>query len=132
MPSVNEINNMTKARKVRDLSNGEVSDGYHTFNELYDHRAKLFAALCNSVLKNYAWKSMNHHNPYEPMYDGMFIVGVTTPYGQATYHYDVDPYWDLFDVKTVDRAPVFDGHTPSEAIDRIYRMATMLGNGDRT
>lgn len=26
---------------------GEVSDGYHTFNELYYHRAVLFAVICN-------------------------------------------------------------------------------------
>ena len=27
---------------------GEVSDGYHTFNELYLHRYTLFAVLCNT------------------------------------------------------------------------------------
>lgn len=26
---------------------GEVSDGYHTFDELYEHRVALFIALCN-------------------------------------------------------------------------------------
>ena len=28
------------------ISVGELSDRYHTFNELYDHRAKLFISLC--------------------------------------------------------------------------------------
>lgn len=28
---------------------GEVSDGYHTFNELYDHRIKLFITLCRVI-----------------------------------------------------------------------------------
>lgn len=27
---------------------GEVSDGYHTFNELYHHRAILFSVICNA------------------------------------------------------------------------------------
>jgi hypothetical protein len=53
------------------------------------------------------------------MYDGMFIVGIDTPEGQATYHYDIDPYWDLFRVKEVELAPEWDGHTPNEAIRRI-------------
>ena len=50
-----------------------------------------------------AWKSMLHHDG--TMYDGMFIVGVETPDGQATYHYDVDPYWALFDCAELERAP---------------------------
>lgn len=53
------------------------------------------------------------------MYDGMFIVGIQTPEGQATYHYDVDPYWDIFHIKELESAPAWDGHTPDEAIRRI-------------
>ena len=102
-------------------SAGELSDGYHTFNELYHHRALLFASLCNTTLKNKAWKSLLHSDPNDKMYDGMFIVGVDTPYGQATYHYDIDPYWKMFEVKELPRAPKYDGHTPAEAIDRIYK-----------
>lgn len=98
---------------------GDVSDGYHTFNELYHHRALLFASLCNSFPEK-AWKSKFHHDPSEPMYDGMFIVGIETPNGQATYHYDIDPYWDMFKVAELARAPKWDGHTPAEAIERIY------------
>lgn len=95
---------------------GETSDGYHTFDELYDHRAKLFSVIVRGH-RELAWKSRLHHDG--TMYDGMFIVGVETPDGQATYHYDVDPYWDLFDCEVLDRAPEWDGHTPRQAIDRI-------------
>lgn len=95
---------------------GDLTDGYHSFNELYHHRAVLFAALCN-LLPDRAWKSMRHHDG--DMYDGMFIVGIETPEGQATYHYDVDPYWDMFHVKALRLAPEWDGHTPSETLRRI-------------
>ena len=95
---------------------GDLSDGYHTFNELYHHRAILFSVICN-VFKNRAWKSKKHHDG--TMYDGMFIVGIDTPKGQATYHYDIDPYWDMFQVKELPNAPEWDGHTPDEAINRI-------------
>ena len=98
--------------------NGDTSDGYHTFNELYHHRAILFSVICNNH-PEIAWKSMHHSDPNSPMYDGMFIVGIETPQGQATYHYDIDPYWDMFKVKELDRAPAWDGHTPDEAIRRI-------------
>lgn len=95
---------------------GETSDGYHTFDELYDHRAKLFSVIVRDH-RELAWKSRLHNDG--TMYDGMFIVGIETPDGQATYHYDVDPYWDLFDCKELDRAPEWDGHMPYQAIDRI-------------
>lgn len=95
---------------------GDTSDGYHTFNELYHHRAILFSVICNER-PEVAWKSKRHHDG--TMYDGMFIVGIDTPEGQATYHYDIDPYWNLFRVKELELAPEWDGHTPGEAIRRI-------------
>lgn len=95
---------------------GDTSDGYHTFNELYHHRAILFSVICNER-PDVAWKSKRHHDG--TMYDGMFIVGIDTPEGQATYHYDIEPYWNLFRVKELELAPEWDGHTPGEAIRRI-------------
>lgn len=99
---------------------GNLSDGYHTFNELYHHRAILFSVICNS-LPDKAWKSKLHDTG--DMYDGMFIVGIETPEGQATYHYDIEPYWDMFKVKELEKAPKWDGHTPQVAIDRISRLS---------
>lgn len=101
---------------VSDTDMGNVSDGYHTFNELYDHRAALFSVICHDH-KDLAWKSKLHHDG--SMYEGMFIVGINTPLGTATYHYDINPYWYLFDVKELDKAPEWDGHTPADAIIRI-------------
>ena len=95
---------------------GDVSDGYHTFNELYHHRAILFSVIRNTF-RDKAWKSKKHDTG--DMYDGMFIVGIETPQGQATYHYDINPYWDMFKVKELPNAPKWDGHTPEEAIRRI-------------
>ena len=95
---------------------GDLSDGYHTFNELYHHRAILFSVVCNSM-PDRAWKSKLHDTG--DMFDGMFIVGIETPQGQATYHYDINPYWDMFKVKELEKAPKWDGHTPKDAIERI-------------
>lgn len=99
--------------------NGTTSDGYHTFDELYHHRAVLFSVICNAR-PELAWKSKQHETG--DMYDGMFIVGIQTPDGQATYHYDVHPYWDMFKVPEFERAPKWDGHTPAQAIERIGRL----------
>ena len=64
-----------------------------------------------------------HHDG--TMYNGMFIVGIETPRGQATYHYDIDPYWDMFECPELERAPKWDGHTPQEAIDRIGKLTPL-------
>lgn len=102
---------------------GIVSDGYHTFNELYHHRAILFSVICN-LMPDKAWKSRLHDTG--DMFDGMFIVGIETPNGQATYHYDINPYWDMFKVKELERAPKWDGHTPTDAINRIAELLERL------
>ncbi|MBQ9000499.1 MAG: hypothetical protein IJ087_01445 [Eggerthellaceae bacterium] len=106
--------------------NGETSDGYHTFNELYHHRAVLFSVIVANN-RGLAWKAKKHHDG--TMYDGMFIVGIDTPWGQASYHYDIDPYWEMFDCMELVYAPIWDGHTPDEAIERIGKLAT-LGGGE--
>ena len=74
---------------------GDFSDGDHSFNELYHHRAILFSVICNQN-KDLAWKSKKHADG--TMFDNMFVVGINTPMGQATYHYYIDPYWDMFHV----------------------------------
>lgn len=105
--------------KAQEPITGETSDGYHTFNELYHHRAVLFSVIVNNY-KDLAWKSVRHHDG--TMYDGMFIVGIDTPDGQATYHYDINPYWDMFKCRVREFAPEWDGHTPAQAIERIGKL----------
>lgn len=97
------------------IADGNTSDGYHTFNELYHHRAILFSVIV-AQHPELSWKSKHHHDG--SMFEDMFIVGINTPQGQATYHYDL-AYWLLFNCKELERAPEWDGHTASDAIERI-------------
>ena len=103
---------------------GSLSDGYHTFDELYHHRAILFSIICNQNAR-YAWKSKLHADG--TMYDNMFIVGMNLPIKGAlypvTYHYDIEPYWNMFNVKELERAPNWDGHTPWDVVDRLERFS---------
>jgi len=89
---------------------GEITDGSHSFNELYYHRMILFSIICNDC-SDKAWKSWKHHD--NTMFDNYFIVGIDTPKGQYSYHYHKD-YWGLFDVKEIEFAPVWDGHQPKD------------------
>lgn len=90
-------------------------DDYHTMDELYYHRTILFAIICRKY-KNRCWKSKCHSDgTFE---DGWFIAGMDTPYGQITYHQKME-YWNLFDCKELDKAPLYDGHTPEDVLERL-------------
>lgn len=96
--------------------NGDTSDGYHTFNELYYHRTALFACLVALQPRQMAFKSWKHSDG--TMYDDMFIAGIYTSRGWCTYHCEAK-WWPLFDCHEQESAPEWDGHTPSDAIHRL-------------
>lgn len=116
-------------RKHNDnASVGELNDGYHSFNALYDHRMVLSAFMFNKV--KFAFKSRKHFdNDTDPMYDGMFIVGAITPFGQISYHYD-NKYWNLFKVPAIERAPEWDGHTPQDVVERMMKIIEIENRND--
>lgn len=96
---------------------GNISDGYHSFDELYHHRMVLFSIICNQN-KDKAWKSLFHNDGTS--YKDYFIVGIETKKGHFTYHYPITD-WDIFDVEVLDKAPKWDGHT-SKDINRLYSL----------
>ena len=105
------INNMILKYKEEGFSTKGISDKWHTFGELYYHRMILFLTI-QKAYKDKAWKSKQHHDG--TMFDDSFIVGIETPEGQYTYHYDLQ-YWDLFkDIKELEKAPEYDGHKPKD------------------
>lgn len=100
--------------EVKDI--GEISDGYHTFNQLYYQRAILFATIVNQN-KEISWKSFKHEDGkycFDKNGD-WFIVGIDTPLGSYTYHYEKD-YWALFKCKELPVAKHWDGHTEKDVI----------------
>ena len=99
-------------RPVPDGGIGEMSDGYHTFNGLYYQRMILFAALVNAY-RDSAWKSWKHEDG-KPCFDGgWFIVGIDTPQGSYTYHFE-DKYWNWFECEELPTAKHWDGHTEAD------------------
>ena len=99
---------------------GEVSDGYHTFNELYYYRMLYNAAFFNLLPKEWVHKSKRHHTGEECFGGGWFIVMANLPTGQISNHYELK-YWDLFQVPEKEFADEWDGHTPQEAAKRLHK-----------
>ena len=110
---------MNKKSKVKEVCKmfgiddiGEFSDGYHTFNSLYHQRAILFATIVNQN-KERSWKSIRHEDGELCFGGGWFIVGVDTPEGSYTYHYE-NKYWDMFHCNALEFGKHWDGHTEKD------------------
>lgn len=99
-----------------------ISDGYHTFGELYDHRIALFIALCKQLhITNEdspVWKSRQHSDGSS--FDGWFIMGIFTEHGkQITYHLPDSKWEQTAFAEERAHAPEWDGHTAAEVVNRI-------------
>lgn len=121
---------MKQAIPVYNASTGELvdySDGYHSFDELYAHRAALWIKLAK-MLHTYdddyylVWRSYKHGDGTS--FDGWFILGVECigTGEQMTYHLPNDK-WDLCSfAKTKDVSPKWDGHTSNDVLNRILAL----------
>lgn len=101
---------------------GEVSDGYHTFNELYHFRMLYNAALFNEWAAkgiHSVHKSHCHHDGKECFGGGWFIVCAMLPGGQISNHYE-NKHWDLFKIPAPETALwEYDGHTSIDVTNRL-------------
>jgi hypothetical protein len=70
----------------------EISDGYHTFGELYQHRAALFIALMK-LNPQISWYAQFHDDG--SVVPGFFLGGMNLPQGQVSYHIRSDPWMYL-------------------------------------
>lgn len=101
---------------------GNISDGYHTFNELYEYRLLYNAALFNEFAEKGLYnvhKSKRHSDGEIPFGDpNWFIVMATLPTGQISNHYEIKD-WDLFNIPERYVADAWDGHSPSDVAKRL-------------
>lgn len=117
------------------IDTNKISDGYHTFEELYDHRISLYISLCkiiqgykyNGDLRNIfpdekiVWRSLKHSDG--SVWNGWFLLGINTRYGkQITYHLPINRWDDTSFADTRKKAPKFDGHTPEDVIKRLKEL----------
>ncbi len=125
MTLLESVNN--EVMKLESNEKGLVSDGFHTFDELYDTRLALTVALFNEWTKqkkNNVHKSMNH-NDGQPCFgpnSGWFIVSAQTPLGLISFHYETKD-WHLFKCEEVENALFeYDGHTTADVIRNLKEL----------
>lgn len=120
--------------KLEDMDDkGNISDGYHTFNELYEYRLLYNASMFNELAKQGLYdvhKSKRHSDGTIPFGDeNWFIVQAELPTGQISNHYEMKD-WDLFNIPEKERANPYDGHTPQDVAKRL-RDFLSLENGPK-
>lgn len=118
---INESFNFSFVQVPFTQKMSQVSDGYHTFDELYDHRIILFVKLCeayNDMGRYIVWKSKLHHDG--SAYEGWFIMGIGTMKGdQMTYHLPMKFWEETEHITELDKAPEWDGHTSNDVLERL-------------
>ena len=114
---------------VKPIENkGEISDGYHTFNELYAFRLQYNAAFFNQLAlhddyRNYQVHKSKKHFDGALCFDGTyFVVLANLPTGQISNHYKME-YWDTFSIPEEPQALFeYDGHTGEDVLTRLKDM----------
>ncbi|MEO7046581.1 MAG: hypothetical protein ABI091_14820 [Ferruginibacter sp.] len=118
--------------RMSKADTNKISDGYHTFEQLYDFRkvynAALFNEWANSEINNEdgSWgnkynvhKSKKHSDGELCFGGGWFIVVAVLPSGQISNHYE-EKDWDLFKIPEEEKALFeFDGHTSEDVLLRL-------------
>jgi len=104
----------------------DISDGYHTFWELYKHRFHLYIALCEKM--KFCWHRVVRSKIHEDWLDvwkewGMFLLCVHTLEWQISYHLD-NEYWDKCSfAQTEEKATTqFDWHTSEDVLERLLKL----------
>ena len=116
MNNVESINQLIVDSKV---DTNLISDGYHTFQELYEHRINLFIALCRNFSHG-SWKSLKHSDG--SVMEGWFIMGIYKNAGnQITYHLPMSRWNETHDIVEFKCAPVYDGHTSADVLERLLK-----------
>ncbi len=109
------------------INTNQISDGYHTFGELYNHRITLFITLCKYIhfacIRNPdeispVWKSKLHSDG--SAMEGWFVMGIFVESGkQITYHLPMTE-WDITKfAQERELAPAWDGHTSDDVLNRL-------------
>lgn len=95
-----------------------VSDGYHTFEELYQHRILLYLNLTLLALRlSPTWDAR-----WKPHYPGWPVLFLKTPAGQISYHFEEKYLPFIEDRIERDDNYQWDGHTSDDVLARLMEL----------
>lgn len=122
-------NQITWLAVEKTWDRSKMSDWYHTFWELYDHRIALYIALCRYAY--FLWEELDwvsnkpvvrshKHDDWTSM-PWWFILQFESDVWQISYHLP-EKYWDKCSfAETKELANKWDGHTSEDVLDRLLK-----------
>jgi len=120
--TIEEINLEIKKLKDNHISVKNITDGYHTFEDLYNIRKAYNVALFNEWSNQEIYsvhKSLKHYDGELCFGGRWFIVVALLPDGQISNHYKIED-WDLFNIRETEKALFeFDNHNTKDVISRL-------------
>lgn len=105
------------SEKTFKIVNGDISDGYHTFDELYEHRCLLYIAwLTSAATPSDPYVVLDHYKGWD------LLVCNLPGQGQISYHVPCK-YRELYRYIKVANEGVheWDGHTSQDVLSRIEK-----------
>ncbi len=120
---------------VDEMDNGEltnfISDGAHTFGDLYYQRMVLTSVIAKSLVTSdkphgKVFRSKLHADG--TMFKDYFIVVFKTVEGNFSYHYHMDNWNNFYFVKEIPKAPEYDGHTDVDVSRLLTMFPSMINN----
>lgn len=120
-----------RVSELADMQKGLISDGYHSFNDLYEARNTLYIALCREIVnssktqlwnkKSPVWRSIKHSDG--KIWKDWFILGIGKEWGhQMTFHLPLSMWVDTSFAETLDKAPDYDQHSTEIVLERINNL----------
>lgn len=127
--STNDIYRAGKDFIIDGPEEMQVSDGYHTMDELYEHRVELWITLCriqqsgnqcDDFNLHSVWRSKRHSDGELAFGGGWFVLGIEREKGkQLTYHLPILKWEETNFAQTLEKAPEWDGHSSADVIERL-------------
>ena len=129
MKTIEQSNDDIKEHKSSGNSVKQVSDVYHTFEDLYKRELVLFR-LISSLCPKLCFKTLKHYDEEnDPMFDGDFMVGIYTTVGPASYHFKLK-YLDAFShLEFQEHGPRYEGYTEEEKNEKINYITNLINSG---
>lgn len=104
--------------KKENCNTSLISDGFHTFGELYDHRIQLFIALARMIQDRTLKQVWRFKTDKE-----WFILGIHEQEGrQITYHLPMNKWKETDFAHTKEFKPAWDGHTSGDVLERLKQL----------
>ncbi len=100
--------------KTFQIKGDDISDGHHTFRELYEHRCLLFINICLMNPRRATWKQD---------YEAWFCLYWESPTGQISYHCPNKLLYLVRGKIREDKDYKWDQHSPGDVVNRLHQLA---------